>query len=152
MRNRCKTLLRDHSVLKVTLKTCPRHYSVSAIPETLTVQGPNRPPTSLPLPSEPPGVCGALESLGPQSVSGFAFLTPPYPLSPLNLLALLSASSPEPPLGLWGLRKPWGLSQTQGFFPLAPPCPIFLLLCSLALTPWSPWGLWGLKRMRGMFY
>ena len=44
MRNRCKTLSRDHSVLEVTLKTCPRHYSVSAVPETLTVRGPNRPP------------------------------------------------------------------------------------------------------------
>ena len=44
MRNRRKTLLRDHSVPEVTLKTCPRHYSVSAVPETLTVQGPKRPP------------------------------------------------------------------------------------------------------------
>ena len=44
MRNRCKTLLRDHSVPKVTLKACPRHYSVSAVPKTLTVQGPKRPP------------------------------------------------------------------------------------------------------------
>ena len=44
MRNRCKTLLRDHSVPEVTLKACPRHYAVSAIPETLTVQGPKRPP------------------------------------------------------------------------------------------------------------
>ena len=33
MRNRRKTLLRDHLVLEVTLKACPRHYSVSAIPE-----------------------------------------------------------------------------------------------------------------------
>ena len=45
MQNRCKTLLRDHSVPEVTLKACPKHYSVSAIPETLTVQGPKRPPT-----------------------------------------------------------------------------------------------------------
>ena len=44
MRNRCKTLLRDHSVLEVTLKACPRHYSVSTIPETLTIRGPKRPP------------------------------------------------------------------------------------------------------------
>ena len=44
MRNRCKTLLTDHSVPEVTLKACPKHYSVSAIPETLTVQGPKRPP------------------------------------------------------------------------------------------------------------
>ena len=43
MRNRHKTLLRDHLVLEVTLKACPRHYSVSAVPETLTVQGPKRP-------------------------------------------------------------------------------------------------------------
>ena len=45
MWNRCKTLLRDHSVPEVTLKACPKHYSVSAIPETLTVRGPKRPPT-----------------------------------------------------------------------------------------------------------
>ena len=32
MRNRCKTLLRDHSVLEVMPKACPRHYSVSAMP------------------------------------------------------------------------------------------------------------------------
>ena len=44
MRNRCKTLLRDHLVPEVTLKACPRHYSVSAVPETLTVRGPKRPP------------------------------------------------------------------------------------------------------------
>ena len=44
MQNRRKTLLRDHSVPEVTLKDCPRHYSVSAIPETLTIHGPNRPP------------------------------------------------------------------------------------------------------------
>ena len=44
MQNRCKTLLRDHSVLEITLKACPRHYSVSAVPETLTIQGPKRPP------------------------------------------------------------------------------------------------------------
>ena len=44
MRNRCKTLLRDHSVPEVTLKVCPKHYPVPAIPETLTVQGPKRPP------------------------------------------------------------------------------------------------------------
>ena len=44
MQNRCKTLLRDHLVLEVTLKACPRYYSVSAIPETLTIQGPKRPP------------------------------------------------------------------------------------------------------------
>ena len=25
MRNRCKTLLRDHSVPEVTLKACPKH-------------------------------------------------------------------------------------------------------------------------------
>ena len=43
MRNRHKTLLRDHSVPEVCLKTCPRHYSVSAVPETHAVQGPNRP-------------------------------------------------------------------------------------------------------------
>ena len=36
MKNRCKTLLRDHLVPEVTLKACPRHYSVSAVPETLT--------------------------------------------------------------------------------------------------------------------
>ena len=45
MRNRHKTLLRDHSVPEVTPKTCPRHYSVSAVHETLTIPGPNRPPT-----------------------------------------------------------------------------------------------------------
>ena len=44
MRNRRKTLLRDHSVPEVTLKACLRHYSVSALPETLTIRGPNRPP------------------------------------------------------------------------------------------------------------
>ena len=44
MWNRCKTLLRDHSVPEVTLKACPRHYSVLAIPETLTVREPKRPP------------------------------------------------------------------------------------------------------------
>ena len=44
MWNRHKTLLRDHSVPEVTLKACPRHYSVSAVPETLTVGGPKRPP------------------------------------------------------------------------------------------------------------
>ena len=44
MQNRCITLLRDHLVPEVTLKACLRHYSVSAIPETLTVQGPKRPP------------------------------------------------------------------------------------------------------------
>ena len=44
MRNRRKTLLRDHSVPEVTLKACPKHYSVSAVPETLTVRGPKRPP------------------------------------------------------------------------------------------------------------
>ena len=44
MQNRHKTLLRDHSVPEVTLKACPRHYSVSTIPETLTVRGPKRPP------------------------------------------------------------------------------------------------------------
>ena len=43
MRNRRKTLLRDHSVPEVTLKACLRHYSVSAIPETLTIRGPKRP-------------------------------------------------------------------------------------------------------------
>ena len=37
MRNRRKILLRDHSVPEVTLKACPRHYSVSAVPETLTI-------------------------------------------------------------------------------------------------------------------
>ena len=46
MQNRRKTLLRDHSVLEVTLKACPRHYSVSAVPETLTVRGPKRPLSS----------------------------------------------------------------------------------------------------------
>ena len=44
MRNRRKTLLRDHSVPEVTLKAYPRHNSVSAILETLTVRGPKRPP------------------------------------------------------------------------------------------------------------
>ena len=44
MRNRRKTLLRDHLVLEVTLKACLRHYSVLAIPETLTIRGPKRPP------------------------------------------------------------------------------------------------------------
>ena len=44
MRNRHKTLLRDHSVLEVILRTCLRHYSVSAVPETLTIQRKNRPP------------------------------------------------------------------------------------------------------------
>ena len=44
MKNRCKTLLRDHSVPEVILKACLRHYSVSAVSETITVQGPNRPP------------------------------------------------------------------------------------------------------------
>ena len=45
MRNRHKTLLRDHSVLEVYLKTCPRYYTVSAMPETCTTkaEGPNRP-------------------------------------------------------------------------------------------------------------
>ena len=43
MRNRCKTLLRDYSVPEVTLKACPRHYSVSAVPETLAIQVPKRP-------------------------------------------------------------------------------------------------------------
>ena len=47
MRNRQKTLLRDHSVPEVCLKPCPRHYSVSAVPETRAVQGPNRPRTIL---------------------------------------------------------------------------------------------------------
>ena len=47
MWNRRKTLLRDHSVPEVTLKACPRHYSVSAIPETLTVHGPKRTPMVL---------------------------------------------------------------------------------------------------------
>ena len=44
MGNRCKTLLRDHSVPEVTLKACPKHYSVSAVPDTLTTRGPKRPP------------------------------------------------------------------------------------------------------------
>ena len=44
MWNRRKTLLRDHSVLEVTLKACLRHCPVSAVSETLTVQGPKRPP------------------------------------------------------------------------------------------------------------
>ena len=44
MQNRRKTLLRDHLVPEVTLKACPRHYSVSAVPETLTIRGPKRPP------------------------------------------------------------------------------------------------------------
>ena len=44
MQSRFKTLLRDHLVPEVTLKACQRHYSVSAIPETLTIQGPKRPP------------------------------------------------------------------------------------------------------------
>ena len=44
MQNRCKTLLRDHSVPGVTWKACPRHYSASAVPETLTIWGPKRPP------------------------------------------------------------------------------------------------------------
>ena len=44
MRNRRKTLLRDHSVPEVTLKACPRHYSISAVLETLTVRGPKKPP------------------------------------------------------------------------------------------------------------
>ena len=48
MRNRGKTLLRDHSVQEVTLKACLRHYSVSTIPETLTIRGPKRPPTHPP--------------------------------------------------------------------------------------------------------
>ena len=48
MENRRKTLLRDHSVPEVTLKAFPKHYSVSAVPETLTVRGPKRPPTNLP--------------------------------------------------------------------------------------------------------
>ena len=48
MWNKCKTLLRDHSVPEVTLKACPRHYSVSAIPETLTVREPKRPPNPHP--------------------------------------------------------------------------------------------------------
>ena len=44
MRNRCKTLLRDHSVPEVTPQACPRHYAASAIPEALTIRGPKRPP------------------------------------------------------------------------------------------------------------
>ena len=48
MRNRCKTLLRDQSVPEVTLKACLKHYSVSAIPETLTIRGPKRPPRGVP--------------------------------------------------------------------------------------------------------
>ena len=44
MRNRHKTLLRDHSVVEVTPKAYPKHYSVSVIPETLIVRGPKRPP------------------------------------------------------------------------------------------------------------
>ena len=47
MWNRHKTLLRDHSVPEVTLKACLKHYSVSAIPETLTIRGPKRPPKIL---------------------------------------------------------------------------------------------------------
>ena len=47
MRNRHKTLLRDHSVPEVTLKACPRHYSVSAIPETLTIRDLKDLPTTL---------------------------------------------------------------------------------------------------------
>ena len=47
MRNRRKILLRDHSVPEVTLKTCQRCYSVSAVPETLTVWGPKGPPRTL---------------------------------------------------------------------------------------------------------
>ena len=44
IRNRCKILLRDHSVSEVYLKTCPKHYTVSAISEThATALGPNRP-------------------------------------------------------------------------------------------------------------
>ena len=44
MRNRRKTLLRDNSVPEVTLKACLRHYSATAVPETLTIRGPKRPP------------------------------------------------------------------------------------------------------------
>ena len=44
MRNRRKTLLRDHVVLDVTLKACLKHYQVSAIPETLTIHRHKRPP------------------------------------------------------------------------------------------------------------
>ena len=44
MRNRHKTLLRDHSVPEVTLKACLMHYSVSAIPQTLNIRGPKRLP------------------------------------------------------------------------------------------------------------
>ena len=34
----------DRMTTEVTLKASPRHYSVLAIPEILTIQGPNRPP------------------------------------------------------------------------------------------------------------
>ena len=44
MKNRCKTLLRDHSVPEVTTEGLPKARSVSAIPETLTIRGPKRPP------------------------------------------------------------------------------------------------------------
>ena len=43
MRNRHKTLLRDHSILEVYPKTCQKLYTVSAVPETYTAQGQNRP-------------------------------------------------------------------------------------------------------------
>ena len=66
MQNRLKTLLRDHLVPEVTLKACPRHYSVSAILETLTVRGPKRPPINGGE-SDLRGIC----STGRQQVFGF---------------------------------------------------------------------------------
>ena len=44
MWNRHKTLLRDHLVPEVNPKGLPEAHSVSAIPETLTIRGPKRPP------------------------------------------------------------------------------------------------------------
>ena len=46
MRNRCKILLRDSLVLEVYHKTCPKHYTVSAVPETRAARGPNKPYTN----------------------------------------------------------------------------------------------------------
>ena len=46
MRNIYKMLFRDHMVPEVYVKTCPQHYTVSAVPETRAVaQGLNRPRT-----------------------------------------------------------------------------------------------------------
>ena len=66
--------------------------------------------SSTPLrPHAPPQPLG---SLGSQSDS--------EPCSPCSPSLSLTPLSPVSPWGLRGLRKPWGLSETQG---LTPPCP-----------------------------